>query len=63
MYTSTKVCIVNVLLLLQLQNWLNTIGYTLAFGTILAKMFRVYYIFNNPSPSKKVNKHTYSDTY
>ena len=29
-------------------------GYTLIFGPILAKMWRIYYIFHNPSPKKKV---------
>lgn len=29
-------------------------GYSLCFGTILAKMWRVYYIFHNPSMNKKV---------
>ncbi|XP_064390840.1 gamma-aminobutyric acid type B receptor subunit 2-like [Halichondria panicea] len=32
---------------------LNTIGYSLAFSAILVKMGRVYYIFHNPSLSKK----------
>ena len=38
----------------QLQHWLFTIGYSLAFGAVLAKMWRVYQIFNNPTPKKKV---------
>ena len=32
---------------LQLDSWLTAIGYSLCYGTILAKMARVYYIFNN----------------
>ena len=35
------------------------IGYCLAYGTILAKMGRVYQIFHNPTPQKKV---LYSNT-
>ena len=35
--------------------WLTAIGYSLCYGTILAKMTRVYYIFNNPTAQKKVN--------
>ena len=30
-------------------------GYLLAFGTVLAKMWRVYHIFHNPSPRKMVS--------
>ena len=41
----------------NLTPWLTAIGYSLCYGTILAKMARVYYLFNNPSPRKKV--HTY----
>ena len=39
----------------NLTPWLTAIGYSLCYGTILAKMARVYYIFNNPSPKKKVS--------
>ena len=39
---------------MQLAPWLNAIGYSLCFGTIVVKMFRVYYIFNSPTPAKKV---------
>ena len=39
---------------MQIQHWLFTIGYSLAFGTVLAKMWRVYQIFNNPKLNKKV---------
>ena len=38
----------------QIVPCLTAIGYSLCYGTILAKMARVYYIFNNPTPSKKV---------
>ena len=37
----------------QLQNWMNVIAYCLGYGTILAKMGRVYKIFHNPAPMKK----------
>ncbi len=42
----------------NLTSWLTAIGYSLCYGTILAKMIRVYYIFNNPSPKKKVSNVT-----
>jgi gamma-aminobutyric acid type B receptor len=38
----------------QLQQWLFSFGYTLCFAVILAKTWRVYYIFTNPRPKKKV---------
>ena len=38
----------------QLQRWLFNIGYTLAFGSVFAKMWRVGHIFNNPQPNIKV---------
>ena len=38
----------------NLTPWLTAIGYSLCYGTILVKMARVYYIFNNPSAKKKV---------
>jgi gamma-aminobutyric acid type B receptor len=37
----------------NLQNWMNVIAYCLAYGTILAKMGRVYKIFHNPTPKKQ----------
>lgn len=43
-----------VIMFVQLQTWLFTIGYSLAFGAVLAKMWRIYQIFNNPKPKKKV---------
>ena len=30
------------------------IGYALCYGTIIAKMWRIYYIFHNPTTKKKV---------
>ena len=38
----------------NLTPWLTSIGYSLCYGTILAKMARVYHIFNNPTTKKKV---------
>lgn len=38
----------------NLTPWLTSIGYSLCYGTILVKMARVYYIFNNPTANKKV---------
>ena len=36
--------------------WFLALGVSLAFGTIIMKMFRVYVIFSNPTPKrKKVN--------
>ena len=43
-----------VLIPIQIQEWLSTIGYTLAYGALLSKLWRVYTIFNNPAPKKKV---------
>ena len=42
------------LIFLQLRTWMYVLGYMLAFGTILAKMWRVYQIFHNPTPNKVV---------
>ena len=39
---------------LQVYIWLFLVGYLLATGTVLAKMCRVYQIFHNPAPNKKV---------
>jgi len=38
---------------LQISPWLVSIGFSLCFGTIMAKMGRVFYIFNNPTLQKK----------
>lgn len=32
--------------------WTLSLGYSLCYGTIIMKMFRVYYIVNNPLPNK-----------
>ena len=40
-----------------------TVGYSLAFGAVLAKMWRVFHIFHNPKPNKTVRqlpRHSYS---
>ena len=38
--------------------WFLALGVSLAFGTIIMKMFRVFIIFSNPTPKrKKVSKH------
>ena len=42
--------------LCNLQVWLTGFGYSLCYGTILVKMWRVYYIFNNPNSQKKVRQ-------
>jgi len=39
--------------LCNLTPWLTALGYSLCYGTILAKMARVYYIFHNPVALKK----------
>jgi gamma-aminobutyric acid type B receptor len=33
--------------------WFTAVGYSLCYGTILVKMFRTWYIFNNPIANKK----------
>ena len=38
---------------LQINPWLTSIGFSLCFGTIMAKMGRVFYIFHNPTLRKK----------
>ena len=45
--------------LCNLVPWLLAIGYSLCFGTIVAKMFRIYYIFNNPHSKKRVGGELY----
>ena len=42
------------MVLTQIQEWLFTIGYVSAYGALLAKLWRVYKIFHNPAPNKKV---------
>ena len=55
-------CSHNVFLHIQIEHWLFTIGYSLAFGTVLAKMWRVYQIFSNPKLNKKVS-HVHAEVY
>ena len=46
---------------LQLNPCLTALGYSLCYGTILMKMIRVWYIFNNPTLQKKiVSAHCYA---
>ncbi|KAL5457081.1 hypothetical protein EMCRGX_G034319 [Ephydatia muelleri] len=37
----------------KIRLWTQAVGFSLCFGTILAKVWRVYYIFHNPSAVKK----------
>ena len=39
--------------------WVYGIGYLLVYGTILAKMWRVYHIFHSPNPNKAVSIYYY----
>ena len=41
----------------QVHVWLYGVGYLLVYGTLLAKMWRVYQIFHNPNPNKSVSCH------
>ena len=41
--------------LFQFSALLAAIGYSLCYGTIVAKMFRIYYIFRNPTAKKIVS--------
>ena len=45
----------NAFLTFQFRDWSLILGYVLAFSTVLAKMWRINYICNNPSPNKEVN--------
>ena len=45
------------LLYIQLQAFLTCVGYVLCFAPVLMKMFRVAYIFRNPTHKKKVFAH------
>ena len=38
----------------NLHQWLFSFGNTLCFAVVLAKMGRVYYIFSDPTPNRKV---------
>ena len=39
---------------IQSRTWMYLLGYLMTFGTILAKMWRVYQIFHNSTPNKMV---------
>eukprot|EP00731_Ephydatia_muelleri_P020686 Em0013g413a len=39
-----------------LREWLFVVGYALCFGSVLAKMWRIYYIFQNPTAKKITRK-------
>ena len=39
--------------LCNITPWLTALGYSLCYGTILAKMARVYYIFDKPTTQNK----------
>ena len=39
----------------KVDYWLFTIGYSFAFGGVFVKMWRVYQIFHNPQPNRRVN--------
>ena len=42
-----------VAVLCNITPWLTALGYSFCYGTILAKMVRVYYIFDKPTPQKR----------
>ena len=45
---------------MQFTAWLTAIGYSLCYGTIIVKMFRIFYIINNLFSRKRVSKsHNY----
>ncbi len=46
-------CSSNLLIHPQLTPWLTSLGYSLCFGTMLVKMARVYYIFDQLKDLKK----------
>ena len=39
--------------LCNITPWLTALGYSFCYGTILAKMVRVYYIFDKPTTQNK----------
>ena len=43
-----------IFMITQLQQWTFSLGYNLCFAVILAKTWRIYHIFSNPAPKKKV---------
>ena len=46
-----------VTVLCNLTPWLTALGYSFCYGTILAKMVRVYYIFEKPTTQNKKVEH------
>lgn len=40
------------LVLAKIQPWTMSLGFSFCYGTIIMKMFRVYYIVHNPLPNK-----------
>ena len=49
--------------LCQIRIWIGTIAFTLAYGSVVAKSFRVYYIFKNLKVQKKDKKTKVSTFY
>ena len=43
----------------QVGYWLAMVGYAISFSAVLAKMWRVYYIFHNPTTNKRVSLNMY----
>ena len=41
----------------QFQTWLVFLGYAFVLGTVIAKLWRVYHIFHDPTAVKKVLCH------
>lgn len=39
--------------LCHMTPWFTAIGYSLCYGTVVAKMVRVHFIFNNPTPKSR----------
>ena len=46
-------------MIIQIRPWLVAIGYSLAFGPVLGKMWRVYYLLTHPTARKWVCIYTY----
>ena len=48
----------------QFRIWLQTLGYFMCFGTIVAKMWRIYFIFYHPRVKiTNAKQMVYSSTY
>ena len=41
-----------ILAMVKTRSWLLSLGFSFFYGTIIMKMFRVYYIVHNPLPNK-----------